>query len=153
MLSKTRCPIGSKKAIFNLLIKGGPAPQKCYARVWPGTQGAERGSLILPMTQCPSPPPLSLEGPQLKVKMLMALLFNKSINAFFSKTQNLGPRCYLTLSALPHHSAWWWSPPHHATHRWPYPHPSASWCPPSQSPWGPPSHYWSRQILPTSSDL
>ena len=36
MLSKTRCPIGSKKAIFNLLIKGGPAPQKCYARVWPG---------------------------------------------------------------------------------------------------------------------
>ena len=36
MLSKTRCPIGSKKAIFNRLIKGGPAPQKCYARVWPG---------------------------------------------------------------------------------------------------------------------
>ena len=36
MLSKTRCPIGSKKAVLNLLIKGGPAPQKCYARVWPG---------------------------------------------------------------------------------------------------------------------
>ena len=36
MLSKTRCPIGSKKAVFNLLIKGGPAPEKCYARVWPG---------------------------------------------------------------------------------------------------------------------
>ena len=36
MLSKTRCPIGSKNAVFNLLIKGGPAPEKCYARVWPG---------------------------------------------------------------------------------------------------------------------
>ena len=36
MLSKTRCPIGSKKAVFNLLIKGAPAPEKCYARVWPG---------------------------------------------------------------------------------------------------------------------
>ena len=36
MLSKTRCSIGSKKTVFNLLIKGGPAPQKCYARVWPG---------------------------------------------------------------------------------------------------------------------
>ena len=36
MLIKIRCPIGSKKAVFNRVIKGGPAFQKYYARVWPG---------------------------------------------------------------------------------------------------------------------
>ena len=46
MLSKTRCPIGSKNAVFNLLIKGGPAPEKCYARVWPGHRVASDNMMM-----------------------------------------------------------------------------------------------------------
>ena len=42
--SKTQCWLRSKTAIFNLLIQGGFAHQKCYARVQPGHRVARKGT-------------------------------------------------------------------------------------------------------------
>ena len=52
--SKTQCWLRSKTAIFNLLIQGGFAHQKCYARVQPGHRVTAhcRGVGSLPATGC-----------------------------------------------------------------------------------------------------